>query len=444
LVTTPDWNREEFLLCLEMVPLPIYIFQDNSFRFVNRRLVELTGYTREELLRINVWDLVHPEDRELLFERARRRLAGEDVPAHYEFKAVNRQGEVLHLRGYFSVIHFRSRPAILGQLLDVTGEKKLLEELQMAEARLRDIFDNVNDIIYLHDPEGRFLAVNRAVERITGFLPEELEGTMISAFLHPKVKHLFGQYLKEVTEKGEARGLMRGITRDGKEIFWEYQSVLFKGRQPFVRGIARDVTEQVRMRRELKEYLSLLEEQNKRLSRLNEELAGAKEALEKMVRTDPLTGLGNRLAFHEALEREVNRAKRYLTPLSLLIIDVTNFKAINDTLGHPAGDRALARIGKLLRANCRQCDLLFRIGGDEYAALLVCAGEEEARVVADRLRQRITAETVLGPEVALPVALSIGAATLDSWREPLDAEELIRLADGRMYEEKRRQKAAVL
>jgi diguanylate cyclase (GGDEF)-like protein len=110
--------------------------------------------------------------------------------------------------------------------------------------------------------------------------------------------------------------------------------------------------------------------------------------------------------------------------------------------GHPAGDRALARIGKLLRANCRQCDLLFRIGGDEFAALLVCAGEEEARVVADRLRRRITAETVLGPEV--PVALSIGAATLDSWREPLAAEDLIKLADARMYEEKRRQKTAVL
>ncbi|MBC7106374.1 MAG: PAS domain S-box protein, partial [Firmicutes bacterium] len=440
-MTTPDWNREEVLLCLERVPLPLFILQDRVFRFVNHRLADLTGYSREELLGMDAWDLVYPEERETLPERFRHWRAGGDEPLQCEFRAVSRQGGVLHLRGHFSLVRWGSRPAVLGQLVDVTGEKRLVEELRAAEARLRDIFDNVNDIIYLHDPEGRFLAVNRAVERITGFLPHELQGERIPTFLHPTVKHLFGQYLKEVTEKGVARGLMRGITRDGREIFWEYQSVLFKGKQPFVRGIARDVTEQVAMRRELKQYLALLEEQNKRLSRLNEELAGAKEALERMVRTDPLTGLGNRLAFQEALEREVHRAKRYLTPLSLLIIDVDNFKAINDSLGHPAGDRALARLGKLLVANCRRSDLLFRIGGDEFAALLVSSGEEEAQAVADRLRRRITAETVLGPRVALPVALSVGAATLDSWREPLDAEELIRLADGRMYEEKRRRKA---
>ncbi|MGB9804985.1 diguanylate cyclase [Desulfofundulus sp.] len=438
-----DWKHEELFSFLEMVPLPIYIFQDNSFKYVNQRMVELAGYTREELLQINVWELIDPADRHLLLQRALRRLRGQREPGNYEFKAINRRNEIRYLHGYFSLISFDSRPAILGQLLDVTREKRLLNELQKTEARLRDIFDNVNDVIYLHDLKGRFLALNQAVIRATNFLPEELEGKEISTFLHPDVKHLVDEYLRQVIEKGEIRGLMRGLTKDGEEIFWEYQSVLFKGRQPYIRGIARDVTEQVKMRRELKEYLCRLEEQNKKLSKLNEELARAKEALETMVRTDPLTGLGNRLAFQEALEREVNRTKRYLTPFSLLIIDVTNFKKINDTLGHPAGDKALVRIAKLLRASCRQCDLLFRIGGDEFAVLLPCTGGEKARMVADRLRQKITGETIMETEVAIPVYLSIGVATLDSRQESLGIEGLIKLADARMYEEKSRQKAEI-
>ena len=439
----PSWNREDLFSFLEMVPLPIYIFQDNSFKFVNRRLAELVGYSGEELLRANVWDLVHPEDRPVLQERALKRLSGGGAPDDYEFRAVNRQGEVLHLHGYFSLITFDSRPAILGQLLDVTREKKLLEELQKAEARLRDIFENVNDVIYLHDLEGRFLTLNPAVTRLTGFLPEELEGKEISTFLHPQVRHLMGDYLREIKEKGESRGFMRGVTKDGGEIFWEYHSVLFRGRRPFVRGIARDVTGQVKMRRELKSYLMLLVEKNRELARLNEELLAAKEKLEKMARTDPLTGLGNRLAFQEALEREVSCALRYATPLSLLIVDVNNFKMVNDTLGHLEGDKALARVAELLRASCRHCDLPFRIGGDEFAVILPCTGKEEARKVAARLREKIAGEVITGPGGRLPVCLSVGAATLEPRGEVLGAEDLIRLADARMYEEKARQKAGV-
>lgn len=436
-------TQGELFSFLEMVPLPVYIFQDNSFKFVNRHLAELVGYSGEELLRASVWDLVHPEDRALLIERAQKRLSGGEAPAHYEFRAINRRGEVLYLHGYFSLISFDSRPAILGQLLDVTREKKLLEELRKAEARLRDIFENVNDVIYLHDLEGRFITLNPAVARLTGFLPEELEGKEISAFLHPQVRHLVGDYLREIREKGESRGIMRGVTKDGGEIFWEYHSVLFQGRNPFVRGIARDVTAQVRMRRELQRYLQLLMEKNKELARLNEELLAAKEELEKAVRTDPLTGLGNRLAFQEALEREVSCARRYATPLSLLIIDVDNFKAVNDTLGHPEGDKVLARIAGLLRAGCRQCDLPFRIGGDEFAVILPRAGAEEARTVAARLREKIAGEAITGPGVRLPVCLSVGAATLDPQGGVLGAEDLIRLADARMYEEKARQKAGI-
>ncbi|SHF30811.1 PAS domain S-box-containing protein/diguanylate cyclase (GGDEF) domain-containing protein [Desulfofundulus australicus DSM 11792] len=423
------------------IPLPIYIFQDNSFKYVNRQLVDLTGFPGPELLQMNVWDLVHPEDRPLLMERATQRMTGNNIPPSYEFRALNRYGEVLHLRGYFSLITFAQRPAILGQLLDITRERNLLEELRRAEARLRDIFENVNDIIYLHDLEGRFLALNPALTRYTGFLPDELAGREISSFLHPQVKHLLGQYLKEITEKGEARGLMRGLTKEGREIFWEYHSVLFKGKNPFVRGIARDVTEQVHMGRKLKDYMRLLEEKNRELVRINEQLLAAKEKLEKMARTDFLTGLGNRLAFQEALEKESSRSMRCHQPCSLLMIDVTNFKIINDNLGHPAGDRALKRIAKLIQQSCRRYDLCFRIGGDEFAVILPCTGEEGAREVADRLRKRIAGEAIT-PGFPLPVCLSIGVATLGQGREISDHEELIRLADTRMYQEKCRQKAA--
>ncbi|MCL6447862.1 MAG: diguanylate cyclase [Armatimonadetes bacterium] len=437
-------ETEKLAPLFEQTPLPIYIYQDDSFKYVNRCLAKMVGYSQEELLNMCVWDLVHPGDREIMQERARRRLQGGEEVTECEFRAFTRGGELRILHGYFSLTQFAGRPAVLGQLLDVTEQKKIMQALRAAEARYRDLFENINDVVYIHDPAGQLLELNPAITRIAGYLPAELIGKNIREVLAPGVKHLLRQYLDEVLGRGYSRGPMRIWTKQNEERFLEYNSVLFRGDRPFVRGIARDITGQVQARRELREYVSRLEHINRELARLNAELNEARKNLERQARLDLLTGVGNRLAFQEKILEEMNRAIRYETPLTLLIIDITNFKLINDTLGHLAGDEALTRTARQLQANCRNFDAVFRIGGDEFAVILPQTGEEEAFKVAERFRRRISGEAITGAGVKLPVRLSVGFAVLTPGSPPQTIDRLIKEADDRMYEEKRRQKLALV
>jgi diguanylate cyclase (GGDEF)-like protein len=150
-------------------------------------------------------------------------------------------------------------------------------------------------------------------------------------------------------------------------------------------------------------------------------------ALQRAALTDNLTGLGNNRSFYDDFERETARAKRYGHALVLALIDVDDFKAVNDNGGHSHGDAVLARIGELLR-NTRREDRGYRIGGDEFAFVLVETGPESARVALERLQADIR-------ESGLAATVSIGYVNLVG--AELDAESY-ELADTALYEAKRR------
>jgi diguanylate cyclase (GGDEF)-like protein len=144
--------------------------------------------------------------------------------------------------------------------------------------------------------------------------------------------------------------------------------------------------------------------------------------------TDPLTGLSNRGVFDDALPREVSRAQRYGTSLTLLVVDLDNLKHINDRAGHSAGDRALQQVAGMLRAGVRDSDQVFRYAGDEFAVLLVGGDATSAREVAERLRSRV-AELPADAGPARPT-LSIGLAPL---RAADSGQALFERADSALY-----------
>ena len=168
--------------------------------------------------------------------------------------------------------------------------------------------------------------------------------------------------------------------------------------------------------------------------------AEQKEAYRHLSITDGLTALYNHRHFHEALQRELARAERYDAHVSLLMIDVDDFKAYNDRNGHQEGDRALRDVARLLSAAARKVDLVARYGGEEFAIILPDTDREGAWTVAGNIRTLVE-ETIFEHEAALPsgkLTVSIGVATC-----PEDArkgEELIRKADEALYEAKRRGK----
>jgi len=135
------------------------------------------------------------------------------------------------------------------------------------------------------------------------------------------------------------------------------------------------------------------------------------DRLQVISNTDALTGLASRKRFTEALEREVARSLRYGAPLTLLLLDVDQFKGVNDQFGHAAGDRALQRVADSLRSSCRQTDLAARYGGDEFALLLPETTGESGLQLAQRIAVMLRNEPLDGPADP-PVTLSIGVAQL--------------------------------
>jgi len=157
------------------------------------------------------------------------------------------------------------------------------------------------------------------------------------------------------------------------------------------------------------------------------------EQVKSLAIRDGLTGLYNYRYFIETLRYEVEKFRRYRTPLSLLFLDIDDFKNINDTLGHTAGDKVLQTVGALLQKEVRHADLLCRYGGDEFALLLTQTAPAQALVLAERLRALISQTPINAVEPDFRVTVSIGVAGLEpgmSW------EDLVRAADGAHYRAK--------
>ncbi len=164
------------------------------------------------------------------------------------------------------------------------------------------------------------------------------------------------------------------------------------------------------------------------------ELHGRYEAALADALTDPLTGLGNHRAFQEELERQVEQAYRYGVPVSLMLIDIDEFKAINDERGHAAGDRALSDFGRLLLSALRRVDRPFRIGGDEFAILLPHTDADGAWVVGRRLLATAL-QPPLRDQAGATLSFSAGVSAVPGLATT--REQLYSQADAALYAAKR-------
>jgi diguanylate cyclase (GGDEF)-like protein len=159
-----------------------------------------------------------------------------------------------------------------------------------------------------------------------------------------------------------------------------------------------------------------------------EEAIRRQDEMRQLAETDPLTGLFNRRAFRERLDRELARAGRANTVVSCLMLDIDHFKALNDTYGHDLGDRVLVQLADLLRREQRAMDVLARLGGEEFVVLLPETGIRGARIYAERILRKINAAMLGTSENPAQITVSIGIATFPDERVT-DPDSLLRLAD---------------
>lgn len=173
-----------------------------------------------------------------------------------------------------------------------------------------------------------------------------------------------------------------------------------------------------------------------KLKLLQDELREKNAQLEALSITDPLTGLANRRHLMAKLDQEVQRARRYKTPLAVVMIDIDHFKHVNDTYGHAMGDEVLRGIGKLLRESVRTTDLAARYGGEEITLVLPHTDLPAALQVAETLRQKLADLDHTLDGVTIRKTASMGVAARDGQGEMPGAEDLLKHADEALYRAK--------
>ncbi|MBT8092781.1 MAG: GGDEF domain-containing protein [Gammaproteobacteria bacterium] len=191
-----------------------------------------------------------------------------------------------------------------------------------------------------------------------------------------------------------------------------------------------------------KNLLIVLSERVRRYNHVIADNYGEIRKFERHATTDALTSLANRHAMQESFPEEVATCIRNAEPVSLIMIDVDNFKTFNDRFGHIAGDRALSAVSAILSAQFRPEDLLVRYGGDEFAILLPGASADEAMVIAERVRQTVCGTTGDGTDslIKIPLTISMGIAELGPGE---NFDTLMRSADAALYRAKHAGRNAV-
>jgi diguanylate cyclase (GGDEF)-like protein len=166
---------------------------------------------------------------------------------------------------------------------------------------------------------------------------------------------------------------------------------------------------------------------------LADELHNANVKLHELVFCDALTGLYNHRFFQEAMDREIDRSKRYKRELSLILFDIDHFKKINDTYGHLVGDRVLVTISRATERSVREADIIARYGGEEFAVILPETDISSAKAVAERLRHDIESQNIEVDGVTIKVTISVGYTSYSHSAMIQDKRALIGMADKALY-----------
>ena len=304
--------------------------------------------------------------------------------------------------------------ALTSQVALALDSAALTEDLlrQQTEARFRSLVQNSTDVVMVVDADSTVRYVSPSVEGVFGYDPAELEGTKLTGLIHPDDKTPVLQFLTATSREGGVPTTLIESRMRHRDDFWLHIETLRTDlmHDPNVKGIvlnSRDVSE----RKAFEEQL-------------------AHQAFH-----DSITGLANRALFRDRVEHALERLTRTDLPMSVLFMDLDDFKTINDSLGHAAGDRLLGEVGERLRTCLRTPDTAARLGGDEFAILLEDGGEGVgAADVAVRILKALDAPFQLdGKEVFVRASIGIASSGVDGTIGPEGAEELLRNADVAMY-----------
>ncbi|OON62906.1 hypothetical protein B0920_05620 [Massilia sp. KIM] len=393
---------------IEELPCVFYVIdKDGHLQLWNRLLEQALERTPAELRGMRVESFFDPAERPAITARMNAALMlGE---SSHEGELVGKHGKRTSFLFHCARTTLGGQPGLFGTGLDITERKRIEHGLRVRE---RAIYSSVNAIVITccDRHENKIEYVNPAFEQLTGYSLREVKGRDPRFMGIPDCDEPERQRIREAIQACRSvHAILRNRRKNG-EVFYNDLRI-----DP-VRGLDGEVTHFVGV--------------------LNDVTASRhyERRLRHLAHHDPLTGLANRTLLMDRLREAVERARRDGTAGALAFVDLDNFKHINDSLGHEAGDRVLQEVAARLRANMRDEDLVARIGGDEFVLLVHEAlGAGHVGELLERVRRSVNAPVELGGREVVP-GISVGASLFPNDGDTVDA--VMRAADAAMYHAK--------
>ena len=372
----------------------ILVHVDGRIVFANRRLAEICGYETAEILELMIDDLVRADEKPKIHQRYQRRLKGEAVPGQYETIAVRKNGSEVSIEITAALSVWRGQSAIIVVVRDVASRKHAEAELFREKERAQVTLESIGDGVITTDLEGRIDYINPVAEALTGWSYGSAEGQMLS--------HVF-QAKDSNTRKTLTDPVQRCLTERRSIHFPETALLLHRsGYREFsieitaspIRNHAAQITGAVLVLHDVTSLRNMARQ------------------MAWQARHDPLTGLINRGEFDLRLEQALGSARSGHTQHALCYLDLDQFKLVNDTCGHIAGDELLKQLTVHLQARVRETDTLARLGGDEFGILLEHCPIEEASDTAEVLREVVKKFRFAWQDKVFEIGASIGVVPI--------------------------------
>jgi diguanylate cyclase (GGDEF)-like protein/PAS domain S-box-containing protein len=392
--------------------------------YANRAILDFYGLDSiEELETIPVEKRYTKKSYEELKIRNEKRKLNIHVPFEYTIDIIRKNGEVRNLQVFRKEILWNGEKQFQIIYQDITDRKRAEEALQESESKFRTLFETANDAVFLMDQD-IFIHCNFKALEMFRCSREQIVGQHPYLF-SPEVQLDGRKSIEKAQEKINAA--LRGQTQFFEWKHRRYDGTLFDAEvslnafsnmgKYYLQAIIRDITDRKLVERKL---------------------IDSEKRYRELSIVDDLTQLYNSRYFYHQLKQELDRLERREYPLTLLLLDLDDFKAFNDTYGHIEGDQVLLRLGQVIKRCLRKEDSAYRYGGEEFTIILPMTTSEEGVVTAERIREEMKKENFSPmPDKQIYLTVSIGVA---QYKKHEDVKAFVNRVDHLMYQGKKKGK----
>ena len=451
-------GRDFLAATLDVLPVGVCLTDEGGYyRMMNEAYCAIYEYDREEMLGQH-YSVIMPPDQIALANAHYAQMLGGDVGIPVERKRQRKNGSIVYIEAANALVEAADgQKMVITTVRDVTERRQTVEIIRLRlelldfatnhtlNEMMQKALDEIDELtgspigfyhfvdedqnsLSLQAWSSRALAESFKMDGESRHYPIEEAGVWVDCVRQRKPV-IHNDYRALTHRKGLPEGhaeivreLVVPTIRGGRVV-----AILGVGNKPF------DYDEQdIGLVSYIADLVWTIVEQK----RTNEQIRQLNAQLERLAMMDDLTGLMNRRAFFIQGAKEISRAQRHRTPLSLLMMDVDEFKTVNDRYGHAAGDRVLQHVSHKIVENVREMDMVARMGGEEFSMLLPGTGAADAVKLAERVRQAIERESCQLDDQSIDVTVSIGVASYNADTSSLEA--ILREADDSLYRAKYR------